>query len=357
VAELEIKPTPSAVLRVIGLFVSAATIVAILVYLITGGGTRLFAEKVDVRTFLPDATGLAVGAPVRVDGIQVGMVRNIEVSGRLDMQRAVRVGMRIEKDFLGKIPADSITSLGSDTLIGDKFLDIDPGKSSVLLAGGGELQSEPIDTSAGKEDPVQSLKDSLKKVDTMLAGVADPNTPLGHYIMGEAEYDQLVRSVDTFEASMRSLASQATPMGAAVFTPGQYATWDKSLQNLDDTLQSIQRGEGTMGRVYVSDDQYNSVLNEVKDLRKSIAGFRADITKIGPQLRDEETYQKITHMLKSADDMLATLNRGDGQVGTLLTNPQMYESLVGTLNNLQEFLKDFDGHPQKYLRVKVFGRR
>jgi hypothetical protein len=50
--------------------------------------------------------------------------------------------------------------------------------------------------------------------------------------------------------------------------------------------------------------------------------------------------------------MLASLNRGDGQAGTLLTNPQMYESLVGALNNLQEFLKDFDANPKKYLRVK-----
>lgn len=351
-AELEIKPTSSAVLRVIGLFACAATIVAILIYLLTGGGTRLFAEKVDVRTFLPDATGLEAGAPVRIDGIQVGMVRNIAVSGRLDMQHAVRIGMRLEKDFLVRVPADSITSIASDTLIGDKFVDIDPGKSKVLLAAGGVLESEPIDTSADKEDPVHGLQDSLKKVDTMLAGVASPDTPIGHYVMGEAEYDQLVRSVDAFESSMRSLASRATPMGAAVFTPGQYTTWDKSLQNLDDTLQSIQHGEGAMGRLYVSDDQYNSILDQVKGLRKSIAGFRADMTKMGPQLRDDEMYRKITRMLKSTDDMLASLNRGDGQAGTLLTNPQMYESLVGALNNLQEFLKDFDANPKKYLRVK-----
>lgn len=356
-AELEIKPTPSAWLRVFALMICATVIVAILVYLITGGGTRLFAEKVDARTYLPDATGLAVGAPVRIDGIQIGVVRDIEISGRLDMQHAVRVGMRLEKEFLPKIPVDSITSLGSDTLIGDKFVDIDPGKSGVLLAGGGVLESEPIDTSADKEDLVHGLQVSLKKVDDMLAGVANPDTPLGHYVMGDAEYNQLVRSVDTFESSMRSLASRATPMGAAVFTPGQYATWDKSLQNLDDTLQSIQRGEGTMGRLYVSDDQYNSILNQVKDLRKSIAGFRADMAKMGPQLQDDELNRKITRMLKSTDDMLASLNRGDGQVGALLTNPQMYESLVGALNSLQEFLKDFDADPKKYLRVKVFGRR
>jgi phospholipid/cholesterol/gamma-HCH transport system substrate-binding protein len=356
-AELEIKPTPPAVLRVMGLIACAATFVAILVYLLTGGGARLFAGKVDVRTFLPDATGLEAGAPVRLNGIQVGAVRNIAVSGRLDRQHAVRIGMRLEKDYLDKIPADSITSIGSDTLIGDRFVDIDPGKSAVRLRGGGVLESEPIDTSADKEDPILGLQDSLKKVDTMLAGVASPNTPIGHYVMGEAEYDQLVRSVDTFESSMRSLASRATPMGAAVFTPGEYATWDKSLQHLDDSLQSIQRGEGTMGRVFVSDDQYNSILNEVKDLRKSMAQFRADMTKMGPQLRDEEAYRKITRMLKSTDDMLASLNRGEGQVGELLTNPQMYESLVGALNNLQEFLKDFDAHPQKYLRMKALGSR
>ena len=40
--------------------------------------------------------------------------------------------------------------------------------------------------------------------------------------------------------------------------------------------------------------------------------------------------------------------------GELLTSPQLYESLAGSLKNLEDLLRDFNGNPRKYLRVKVF---
>src|SRR4051812_49313955 len=131
--ELEIKPTPSMRLKVAGVITSAGTIVFVLVWLLTGGGVGLFARKVDVKTYIPDATGLAVGAPVRLNGIQVGAVRNIAISGYLDTQRAVRVGLRLETIYLESIPSDSLTSIGSDTLIGEKFLDIAAGKNAATI--------------------------------------------------------------------------------------------------------------------------------------------------------------------------------------------------------------------------------
>ena len=108
---------------------SAGAIVAVLVWLLTDGGAGLFAGKVDMKTYMPDATGLEVGAPVRLDGIQVGKVKNIAISGYLDTQRAVRVDLRVEETYLPKLPSDSQTSIGSDTLIGNKFIGIAAGKS------------------------------------------------------------------------------------------------------------------------------------------------------------------------------------------------------------------------------------
>jgi len=353
-AELEIKPTRPMILRVAGVITSAGFLVGVLVWLLTGGGVGLFARKVDLKTYMPDATGLGVGAPVRLNGIQVGSVKNIVVSGYLDMQRSVRVSLRVEEDYLPKIPSDSQTSLGSDTLIGDKFLDIEPGKSKQVVTVGGELPSEPSSSAADKADLIYGLQDSLKKVDTMMASFGSPDTPIGHYIMGDKEYGQLLRSVDTFESGMRALVARTTPAGAAVFTTSMYSNWDKSLHQIDDSMQAIQKGEGVVGHLYASDEQYNSILNQVRTLRKSVGEVRDRMSKAAPGLRDEESYRKLTRMLASTDEMLAALNRGEGKAGELLTNPQLYESLVGSLQSLEAVLKDFRGNPKKYLRAKVF---
>lgn len=353
-AELEIKPTPAMILRVLSVLFSAAIIVAVLVWLLTGGGVGLFAHKIDMKTYMPDATGLAVDAPVRLDGIQIGTVRNVTISRYLDTQRAVRVDLRVDDRYIPKIPSDSQTSIGSDTLIGDKFVDIAAGKSKVLAGQGSELPSEPQESAADKADLIFALQDSMRKVDTMLQEIANPNTPIGHYVVGEQEYGQMLRSVDSFERGMRTLLTRGNPTGDVVFTTSLYTKWDKSLKQIDDSMQSIQRGEGASGHLYVSDDQYNTILSRIRDLRKSLVQFHADMEKAGPGLRDEATYEKVLAALSSMDKKISSLNRGEGTVGELLDTPELYESLVGSIKSLDDLLRDFDSNPRKYLRTKLF---
>jgi len=342
------------ILRVSTVMFSAGAIVAVLVWLLTDGGAGLFAGKVDMKTYMPDATGLEVGAPVRLDGIQVGKVKNIAISGYLDTQRAVRVDLRVEETYLPKLPSDSQTSIGSDTLIGNKFIGIAAGKSKVAAGQGSELPSEPEESAADKADLIYALQDSMKKVDNMLQDVANPETPIGHYVVGDKEYGQMLRSIDSAERGMRSLVARGNPTGDMVFTTSLYANWDKSLKQIDDSMQGIQRGEGVAGHLMVSDEQYNTILSQIRDLRKSLVQFHADMEQAGPGLRDEETYQKVVAMLTSTDKMISSLNRGEGQAGELLNSPELYESLVGSIRSLDELLRDFDANPKKYLRTKLF---
>ena len=341
-------------MRIASIVLTSAAVVTILVWLLTDGGAGLFATSVHLTTFMPDATGLEADAPVRLDGIRVGTVKHVAISGFLDHQRAVRVDLQIQKSYLAKIPADSLTSVGSDTMVGDKFIDIAAGKSSRTATGGGELQSEPAESAADKADLILGLQNSLRKVDSMVAQIASPDTPVGHYIVGEREYKQALGSLAAFEAGMRSLVSHGSPTSDAVFSTSLYSKFDKSLREFDDTLQSIERGEGTAGHLFASDEQYNDTVRELRDLRKTIVQIREDMEKEEPGLRDEQSYIKVRRALASTNTALAALNRGEGAVGELLTSPQLYETLVGSLNSLRDLVKDFGERPDKYLRTKLF---
>lgn len=353
-AELEIRPTRAMRMKVTGVVLAASAVVAVLIWLLTGGGVGLFARKVDMKTYLPDATGLSVNASVRLNGIQVGAVKHINISGYLDRQRAVRVDLRVEKNYLSKIPVDSLTSIGSDTMVGEKFLDIAAGKNPATVHDGSELRSEPYDTAEDKADLIFALQDSLRKVDAMVAEVASPSTPVGHYVVGEQEYDQALRSIVTFESEMRSAVSLKTATGDAVFTTNLYQRIEKPLRQFDEALQALQRGEGDAGHFYASDEQYNSLVSQVRDLRKSISDARADLDKSRAGLLDDESYKKLRRLLASTDASLAALNRGEGTAGELLSSPQLYESLVGSLKELRELISDYGAHPEKYNRTKLF---
>ena len=79
-------------------------------------------------------SGLRVGSPVNMLGIEVGRV------GRLTMdqkdQKAV-VEIRIQKGI--KVYDDAIVSIKTEGLIGDMFLNLSPGGSGKLLEPGGTI--------------------------------------------------------------------------------------------------------------------------------------------------------------------------------------------------------------------------
>src|SRR6266852_6199751 len=108
--------------RVAAVSVSSLLILGTLCFLLTGG--TLLEPKSRLYLYMPDAVMLVAGAPVRVDGIRVGKVESVALSGFSQPDRVVKVTMLIERDRLSSIPDDSTAEASTETLVGDKFVDI-----------------------------------------------------------------------------------------------------------------------------------------------------------------------------------------------------------------------------------------
>jgi phospholipid/cholesterol/gamma-HCH transport system substrate-binding protein len=87
-------------------------------------------------------SGLRVGNPVEMDGIEVGRVEQMSIDQ--DKQLAV-VELKIRKDI--KIYDDASASIKTAGLIGDKFVKIDAGGAGNILGPGGSITetTSPID--------------------------------------------------------------------------------------------------------------------------------------------------------------------------------------------------------------------
>ena len=87
-------------------------------------------------------SGLRVGNPVEMGGIEIGRVEHMSIDQ--DKQMAV-VELKIIKDI--KIFEDASASIKTAGLIGDKYVKIDPGGSGNLLKPGGAITetNSPID--------------------------------------------------------------------------------------------------------------------------------------------------------------------------------------------------------------------
>jgi phospholipid/cholesterol/gamma-HCH transport system substrate-binding protein len=89
-------------------------------------GYSLFAE-------FEDAGGIKAGADADIAGVSIGKVKSV----RLDNYQAL-VEFSINKNV--KIQADSIASIKTKGLIGEKFVEITPGASDKILQNGDRIR-------------------------------------------------------------------------------------------------------------------------------------------------------------------------------------------------------------------------
>jgi phospholipid/cholesterol/gamma-HCH transport system substrate-binding protein len=83
------------------------------------------------------ASGLRVGADVEIAGVPVGHVVDIFLDADPMRTQAV-VRLRLEKDF--QLSEDSIASIKTSGLIGDKYISLSRGGSEKMLGAGGMMQ-------------------------------------------------------------------------------------------------------------------------------------------------------------------------------------------------------------------------
>lgn len=324
--------------RVLVVSVVAGTILCVLFYLLTGG--TLLERKATLYLYIPDASGLGPGSPVRVDGIGVGKVSRVSLSGLKQPARVVRVALSVEHSHLAHIPVDSTADIGADTLLGDKFVGIQSGHSASTVKPEGEITLKPQSTTL---DLVQ-FGVELRTVDATLRGIEDGTSPLGQFVLGDDMYRSLLRRLDQIHRGLRSLADTNTQIGGLLYTDKTFRQIDAPLLALDQTLARIQSGQGAMGRLLGDSAQYDQLRAAFVDLRRSAAEFRS-----GPMVQSDVTYQQWLRSLASLVERVDEVN-----ASPLFNSSEMYDNLNGFAIGMQRTIRDFRENPRKFLRMKMF---
>ena len=92
----------------------------------TNGGLLLHANFTQIG-------GLAERAPVVISGVKVGRVTRIELAEDL------RARVTLDVDAKLALPIDTSASIRTAGLLGDQFIELEPGAEDQLLATGGEI--------------------------------------------------------------------------------------------------------------------------------------------------------------------------------------------------------------------------
>jgi len=319
----------------------AVLIFLTLAFLMTGG--TLFRDESSIYLYLADATGLGVGSPVRVDGIDVGVVESVDFTRDADPNRTVKLTLRIENQRLESLTPDSYAEVGSDSMIGDKFVDVTSGTKAGHLTARQELRFKPP-TDIMKSVDVPALQAQLRAVDAVLSDIEHGQSALGQFVQGDQMYSDVLNRVQQIERAMHSAVSTTTSLGDALYTDRLYKQVRDPIVALDKQLAIMQSGQGSLGPMLRDTAEYESLMKTVSDLRTTVAQLGS-----GPFMQSDELYagwnRTVAELVQSVERFNAT---------PMMEGTDLYERLNGMAREFGSTLSDFRAHPQKYLRVKVF---
>ena len=117
----------------VGLFVLAGMIAVAYLTFTVGGTTYRGPGGLSVEAVFDQIGGLKLRAPVVVGGVKIGQVTGIQ----LDTDLRARVTLEVDQG-LG-LPSDSSASILTAGILGDQYIELEPGAEDVLLENGDEL--------------------------------------------------------------------------------------------------------------------------------------------------------------------------------------------------------------------------
>jgi len=126
----------------VGLMAIFALLILAFLIILMSGVNPLFRRTTEVFTYLPDSAAMTDGAtPVRLNGILIGKVKKIELSGSSDPARIVKLTLSIDNSALTLVPVDSQAKLAQQNLLGSRYVNIKKGRSSQTIQAGAEIPS------------------------------------------------------------------------------------------------------------------------------------------------------------------------------------------------------------------------
>jgi len=347
-------------LRVGIIAITAFVILFVMVFLLTSTKGGIFKHNILLRTYMDDASGLGDGTAVRLNGITIGYLDRLELTGSRDPKRAVGFDMLVQPEYLPQIPVDSVVGIGAANLLGDKFLNITKGQSTEHVKEGAELK--PLESQDIPELLKQmatlltTFQTTVNRVDALLAGVEAGQGNLGKLLKDEGLYNTINAITAEGQKLLTDIRTGNGTLSKLIYDDKLYQEARAPLQRVDAILADIQGGQGSVGKALKDPALFDEAKQTIAELNKLMADINAGKGSLGKVIKDEELYRQAVVLVNRLDGTMQKIAGGQGTIGQLLVNPQLYETLNSTTAEAQSLVKDIRANPKKFLSItlKIF---
>ncbi len=347
----------------VGIFIVCALLFLAWGIILFGQKENLFTHKGRLTVIMTDVAGLKVGAPVWLAGFEVGVVKEIRFE-HPERSNEVLILVEVNREMLKKIGKDSMITVKTRGLIGEKYLDITPSSTLVVTP-----ETRLYGTSVTRIDEVlQKAGTTFDRLNQVLDKMNRGEGSLGKLTSDTQLYDNLARVTKELATFVNGVNRGEGTLGKLAKSQEPYNRLMSILTRAEQTMKDIQSTKGTMGNLIEDRQLYDKLLSfatksdqAAGDLQELNRKLTSPDGTIGKLIGDRQLYDKAITLVDRADRSLASLEdittklkQGEGTAGKLLTDKELYDKLNRTVEDLDALVKDIKANPKKYLGVSLF---
>jgi phospholipid/cholesterol/gamma-HCH transport system substrate-binding protein len=341
----------------VGLTVLFASItLGVLVFLMTGT-TGLFSKKITIYSYVDNAGGLRNGAPVRLQGVDIGNVTGIRVVPEKS-PNPVEIRMKLSNRYQNFLREDSAVQLSTAGVLGETFVDIDSRTATgPYVHDGVTLKAQAVpdlqDVVRSSQTTLQNVDVLLKRADRIMGAVESGQGSVGKLIYDKQLYVNLNSAIQQVQGILNDVNNGRGSIGKLLKDDDMYNKLNTSIDKLNGLVEGVNSGQGTLGKLVKDPALYNNANQTLAKANELMTNINQGKGALGKFTHDEEFAKKLETTVTNLNSILARLDAGEGSAGQILRNPSLYNNADQMLLESRNLIKSIRENPKKYLTIKL----
>ncbi len=344
-------------LKVGALILVALALLTAIVFLMTSSSGGMFARRIQLRCYFPNAGGLKDGAVVTLEGVTIGNVIHLRVvPGR--NPNPVEVTMQVGEKYAYDLHTDSLASIQAAGVLGDSYVDIDSTHAiGPRVSNGAELQQSGSPTIQSvintSQVSIQEVNVLVHKIETLTDTLNSSRGTVGALINDPSLRKNIASIAANLQTVTQGLADGKGSLGKFINDDTFYTKLNSTVDQLNQVTSDLNAGKGSAGKLLKDDTFYNNLNSSVSNLNQVLASVNAGQGTFGKLAKDPEFARKLDDSVTNLDSLLKGINEGKGTAGQLIQNRALYDHLDQTADQAQQLIKGMRENPKKYLVIQL----
>ncbi|HKY20098.1 MAG TPA: MlaD family protein [Vicinamibacterales bacterium] len=328
------------IMAIVALFIAAALILTL------GGEGGFFWQRYNLKVRFNNAAGVQAGSPVRLAGVTVGAVKEMQFTGS-----DVEMALELREDMQDKVRTTSRASIGSVSLLGEGAVDITASTTGEPIPEWGYIPS--IGAPAQLADVTAQANKGITELTALIEDIRAGKGTVGKLMTDEQLYAELRQFTAAARGVTEGLSQGKGTLGQLLNNPESARQLEASLRNLTAMTNKINAGEGSIGLLMTDPTLAKNLAAVTSNFESLSAKLNQGQGTMGKLMTEDALYQRLNAVTTNLEQLTAKLNQGQGTMGQLMNDKQLYDNVNRTVSEMQTLLAEIKKDPKKYLNIRM----